>query len=99
VNVLRGLDVGDHDVGPGGDVVGDARLRLFDHQVDVLQEPRLRALDEPGAEGQLRTEPAVHDVEVQQLEFRALGGFDPGGQVHQVDRGDSRGDVRTGLSQ
>ena len=70
MDVDRRLDVHRDDVGAGRRVVGQLVERLVDHQMDVLEQRRAQPFDERRPHRELRTEAAVHDVDVDDADPR-----------------------------
>ena len=76
---------GDH-VSPGRDVLIERREGVVDHQVDVLEQPGLHRPDDGRTDRQHRTEDAVHDIDVDELDAGRLEDHELVAEVEQVGR-------------
>ena len=92
VQVRHSLLVHRDLVRPCGDEVRDEAFRLHDHQVHVQREARVGAyrLDDERADGEVRDETPVHDVDVDVVRAGLLGLADDltdAGEVRREDGG------------
>ena len=95
LQMRRRLDVDRDDVGARPHEIADGALRLHDHQVDVEWEPRTLAdgLHHHRADGEIRHEVAVHDVDVKLIGPARFDPLDVVGERREIGREDRRGDL------
>src|SRR5215475_3288521 len=95
MEVNAGFLVHGNVVGPGRHEIGNIKVRVFNHQVDV--EFSLRHLAEGRHErrshGQIRDEMAVHDIDVNHGCAATFDSMDVVGEVGEIGGQDGRDDL------